>query len=61
VLPLLYLHRLSTGDFVPALGEFLGSDKGLSSSTVTKLAEMLNIPAIMNLAPLPEILSEALL
>jgi putative transposase len=39
VLPLLYLHGLSTGDFVPALGQFLGSDKGLSSSTVTKLTE----------------------
>src|SRR5215208_49751 len=25
VLPLLYLHGLSTGDFVPALGQFLGS------------------------------------
>ena len=24
VLPLLYLHGLSTGDFVPALGQFLG-------------------------------------
>ncbi|SMD18960.1 hypothetical protein SAMN05661093_05991 [Kibdelosporangium aridum] len=32
VLPLLYLHGLSSGDFVPALGQFLGSAKGLSSS-----------------------------
>jgi len=39
VLPLLYLHGLSTGDFVPALGQFLGSAKGLSSATVTKLTE----------------------
>jgi transposase-like protein len=39
VLPLLYLHGLSSGDFVPALGQFLGSAKGLSSSTVTKLTE----------------------
>jgi transposase-like protein len=39
VLPLLYLHGLSTGDFVPALGQFLGSAKGLSSSTVTRLTE----------------------
>ena len=39
VLPLLYLHGLSSGDFVPALGQFLGSAKGLSSSTITKLAE----------------------
>ena len=39
VLPLLYLHRLSSGDFVPALGQFLGSHAGLSSSTVTRLTE----------------------
>ncbi|MGQ4420539.1 transposase, partial [Streptomyces sp. SAS_269] len=31
VLPLLYLHGLSTGDFVPALEQFLGSAAGLSS------------------------------
>src|SRR6195952_564269 len=37
VLPLLYLHGLSSGDFVPALGQFLGSPSGLSASTVTKL------------------------
>jgi len=29
VLPLLYLHGMSTGDFVPALGQFLGSGAGL--------------------------------
>ena len=28
VLPLLYLHGLSSGDFVPALGQFLGSGAG---------------------------------
>ena len=28
VLPLLYLHGLSTGDFVPALGQFLDSAAG---------------------------------
>ncbi len=28
VLPLLYLHGLSTGDFVPALAQFLGSGAG---------------------------------
>jgi transposase-like protein len=39
VLPLLYLHGLSTGDFVPALGQFLGSAKGLSSAVITKLTE----------------------
>jgi len=37
VLPLLDLHGLSSGDFVPALGQFLGTGAGLSSSTVTKL------------------------
>src|SRR5258708_2111296 len=39
VLPLLYLHGLSSGDFVPALGQFLGSAKGLSASTITKMTE----------------------
>ena len=37
VLPLLYLHGLSTGDFVPALEQFLGSTTGLSSATVSRL------------------------
>nr|WP_238431558.1 IS256 family transposase [Streptomyces cavernae] len=37
VLPLLYLHGLSSGDFVPALEQFLGSAAGLSSATVTRL------------------------
>ncbi|MCK9925331.1 transposase [Frankia sp. AgPm24] len=31
VLPLLYLHGLSSGDFVPALEQFLGSGAGLSA------------------------------
>jgi transposase-like protein len=39
VLPLLYLHGLSSGDFVPALGQFLGSAKGLSGPVITKLTE----------------------
>ncbi|MBB5157372.1 transposase-like protein [Saccharopolyspora phatthalungensis] len=39
VLPLLYLHGLSSGDFVPALGQFLGSSKGLSAAVITKLTE----------------------
>jgi transposase-like protein len=39
VLPLLYLHGLSSGDFVPALGQFLGSVKGLSAAVITKLTE----------------------
>jgi transposase-like protein len=40
VLPLLYLHGLSSGDFVPALGEFLGSTTGLSGPVITKLTEI---------------------
>jgi transposase-like protein len=39
VLPLLYLHGLSSGDFVPALGQFLGSSAGLSAAVITKLTE----------------------
>jgi transposase-like protein len=39
MLPLLYLHGLSTGDFVPALGQFLGSTAGLSAPVITKLTE----------------------
>jgi len=37
VLPLLYLHGLSTGDFAPALSEFFGSAAGLSPSVITRL------------------------
>ena len=36
-LPLLCLHGLSTGDFVPALEQFLGSTADLNASTVTRL------------------------
>ena len=39
VLPLLYLHGLSSLDFVPALGQFLGSSAGLSAATVTRLTQ----------------------
>jgi len=39
VLPLLYLHGLSSSDFVPALEELLGSAAGLSASVVTRLCE----------------------
>ena len=39
VLPLLYLHGLSSGDFVPALKEFFGSQAGLSAATITRLTE----------------------
>ena len=34
VLPVLYLRGLSTGDFAPALAGFLGTDAGLSASTI---------------------------
>lgn len=37
MLPLLYLHGLSSGDFVPALEQFLGSAAGLSAATITRL------------------------
>ncbi len=37
VLPLLYLHGLSSGDFGPALTQFLGSGAGLSAATITRL------------------------
>jgi transposase-like protein len=37
VLPLLFLHGLSSSDFGPALEQFLGSDQGLSASTITRL------------------------
>jgi transposase-like protein len=39
VLPILYLRGLSTGDFGPALGEFFGTEAGLSASTVNRLTE----------------------
>jgi putative transposase len=39
VLPLLYLHGLSGGDFVPALEQFLGTGAGLSASSVARLCE----------------------
>lgn len=39
VLPLLYLHGLSSGDFVPALEQFLGGTSGLSPATVTRLTK----------------------
>jgi transposase-like protein len=37
VLPLLYLHGLSTGDFESALEQFLGSGAGLSAASITRL------------------------
>jgi transposase-like protein len=37
VLPLMYLHGMSSGDFAPALAEFFGSAAGLSPSVITRL------------------------
>ena len=37
VLPLLYLHGLSTSDFGPALVQFLGSGAWLSAASITRL------------------------
>jgi putative transposase len=39
VLPLLYLHWLSSGDFIPALEGFFGTDAGLSPATITRLTK----------------------
>jgi putative transposase len=39
VLPLLYLHGLSSGDFAPALEEFFGTEAGLSPASVIRLTE----------------------
>jgi len=39
VLPLLYLHGLSTGDFAPALEEFFGTGAGLSPASITRLTD----------------------
>jgi transposase-like protein len=40
VLPVLYLHGLSTGDFGPALRDLLGEDaSGLSPSSISRLTE----------------------
>ncbi|HEX4162070.1 MAG TPA: IS256 family transposase [Acidimicrobiales bacterium] len=39
VLPLLYLHGLSSGDFGPALEQFLGSGAGLSAAAITRLTK----------------------
>ena len=37
VLPLMYLHGMSSKDFVPALEGFFGSSAGLSASVITRL------------------------
>ncbi len=55
VLPLLYLHGLSSGDFGPALTQFLGSGAGLSASTVTRLtAQWQDEAAAFNTRPLKD-------
>ena len=37
MLPLLYLHGLATGNFVPALEAFFGSPAGLSAAAIGRL------------------------
>src|SRR6476646_2680966 len=37
VLPVLYLRGISTKDFEPALAEFVGTEAGLSASTIQRL------------------------
>ncbi len=39
VLPLLYLHGLSSGDFGPALEQFIGTSHGLSPATIIRLTK----------------------
>jgi len=39
VLPLMYLHGMSSSDFAPALSEFFGSAAGLSPSVITRLTK----------------------
>ena len=39
VLPLMYLHGMSSKDFAPALEEFFGSAAGLSASVITRLTD----------------------
>ena len=56
VLPLLYLHGLSTGDFAPALEQFLGTGQGLSASTVNRLTtQWQDEAAAFNNRPLSEV------
>jgi putative transposase len=38
-LPPLYLHGLSSGDFVLGLGQSFGNAAGLSAATITRLTE----------------------
>ena len=55
VLPLLYLHGLSSSDFAPALEQFLGTDAGLSAATITRLtAQWQDEAAAFNKRPLKD-------
>ena len=44
VLPLLYLHGLSTSDFTPALEQFLGTGAGLSPSVIPPSTTCREVP-----------------
>lgn len=56
VLPLLYLHGLSTSDFTPALEQFLGSGQGLSATTITRLtAQFQDEARVFNKRPLHDV------
>ncbi len=56
VLPLLYLHGLSSGDFTPALEGFFGSAAGLSAATVTRLtAQWQDEARVFNVRSLAEV------
>ena len=56
VLPLLYLHGLSSGDFAPALEQFLGSGAGLSASAITRLtAQWQDEATAFNRRPLADV------
>jgi putative transposase len=46
VLPLLYLHGLSSLDFVPALERFFGAAAGLSASVVTRLTQQWQVERV---------------
>jgi len=55
VLPLLYLHSLSTSDFTPALEQFLGTGAGLSPSVITRLTTQWQTEAkVFNERPLQD-------
>jgi transposase-like protein len=56
VLPLLYLHGLSTSDFAPALTQFLGTSHGLSAATINRLTKDWQEEAsVFNQGPLAEV------